>query len=137
MLAEREAHIIENLPGKSIHAESKSLRATSKGTPFFGRRGDVKLSALLQKTRYASGDNVYVAVKVRNSTARAVRGIKIELIRRVILAHDNSGEIRNKRMTEKVVKADFVSDDYKYSSNQERMSILNLNIPVNDIDNPL
>lgn len=126
----QEAHILENLP-KSIHENSKSLKATTKGAPFLGRKGNVKLSALLQKSRFASGDNIYVAVKVRNTTARSVRGLKIELIRRIIIVRNNSGDENSKLMSENVVEAKFNQIEYKYRPGQERTSVLNLNIPVN------
>ena len=67
----RDACIVENIQ-KSIHDESKAFKASTKGHPFFGRRGNVKLSALLQKSRFSSGDNIYCAVKLKNSCARKV-----------------------------------------------------------------
>lgn len=118
---------------ESIHDESTALKASTTGKLLFGRRGQVKLSALLQKSRFASGDNIYVAVKVKNTTMRRVTGVKVELIRRAVICGPavSGVEVENvKTITEHVMSSAFKSKEYTFKKGQERTSVLDLNIPV-------
>jgi hypothetical protein len=57
----------------------------NKRKPWFGGDGAVQLEACVQNPMVCSGNQVFVAVRVKNESRRRVQGIKLTLFRKLLM----------------------------------------------------
>ncbi|KND03682.1 uncharacterized protein SPPG_01150 [Spizellomyces punctatus DAOM BR117] len=129
----KEAFVVENWKANHMDITDEPIRAKNHRKVWFGGAGEVQLEGTIQKSFFCSGNDVYVELRVKNDSKRRVQGIKLSLIRKLMMlregtsAQDPLNDV--KMFSESVSETTFKEKDFIFDPGEERANILNIHIP--------
>ncbi|TPX38614.1 hypothetical protein SeMB42_g00942 [Synchytrium endobioticum] len=131
MLKSKNAFVVEHW--KTTHPNLVDVVVTDEavGQVFLGGTGQVTLQGAIHKCFYQSGSDVYVEARVKNETRRRVQGVKVQLMRKlVMLQHATKrGPYDTKVIAEPVADAVFREKVNIYDPGEDRSNMLHVHIP--------
>ncbi|KAI9092801.1 hypothetical protein DFS34DRAFT_276046 [Phlyctochytrium arcticum] len=129
----KEAFVVENWKANHSMVVDRPIRARNRRKAWFGGSGEVQLEGTTQKSFFCSGNDVYVEVRVKNDSKCRVQGIKLSLVRKLMMlregttAEDPLNDV--KIFSESVAESSFKEKDFIFDPGEERANILNVHIP--------
>ncbi|TPX31481.1 hypothetical protein SmJEL517_g05187 [Synchytrium microbalum] len=131
MFKSKDAFVVENW--KTTHPNIVDIEVTDEtvGQLFMGGIGQVTLQGAIRKCFFQSGSDVYVETRVKNDTRRRVQGLKVQLVRKLVMLRQSNkrGPLDTKVIAEPVSEAIFRERDNIYDPGEDRSNVLHVHIP--------
>ncbi|KAI8910606.1 hypothetical protein DFJ77DRAFT_101717 [Powellomyces hirtus] len=129
----KEAFVVESWSQAHPRTPDEPIRAKNHRRVWFGGAGEVHIEGTIQKSYFCSGNDVYVELRVRNESRRRVQGIKLSLMRKLLMLKEGTAAkdlvSDTKIVSEIVAEKTFKEKDFVFDAGEERANILNIHIP--------
>ncbi|KAJ3278375.1 hypothetical protein HK104_002391, partial [Borealophlyctis nickersoniae] len=134
----KEAFVVEYWRANHPDMREEPIRARNHRRVWMGGAGEVHLEGTIKTSLFVSGNDVYVEVRVKNESKRRVQGIRMSLVRKLLMIREGTpvaADIANdvKILTESVAEKQFKERDFIFDPGEERSSIIHINIPTHAI----
>ncbi|KAI8592016.1 hypothetical protein BDZ88DRAFT_409323 [Geranomyces variabilis] len=132
LIRSKEAFVVESWSQAHSRNGDDPVRARNHRRPWFSGGGEVHIEGTIQKSCFTSGSDVYVELRVRNESRRRVQGIKLALVKKLLMLKEGASESSladTKIVSATVNEKTFKEKDFVFDAGEERANIININIP--------
>jgi hypothetical protein len=126
LTATRNARVVENLSPVLQQVVMTPATAEGKKRLFMGGDRDLSMVVRTNKSIFAAGEPVYVAVDVSNDSKKRIRGVRAEVVQTV---KDLVGS-KIKTKTKSLSKFEFLQDDFEVLPRSHRQLVVDVPTPL-------
>ncbi|KAJ3037489.1 hypothetical protein HDV00_001664 [Rhizophlyctis rosea] len=134
VIRHKDACVYEYWKANHPDIRNEPIHVHNRRKVLLGGPGEVHLEGAIKTSFFRSGNDVYVEVRVRNESKRRVSGIRLSIVRRLLMGREGTAIVDFadgvKVISETVHEETFREKDYTFDPGENRSTVLHVTIPA-------